>query len=416
MNGPISETANAQYYLNVYVNSGSGSVSGSGWYPAGSVATVSETPATGYHFVDWTNGNTGSTYSFTMDSPNSIGANFEINTYTVTFQSSPVEGAPVTVDGNSETTPYSIVVDYGTTVTCSYGSSFSGGSGVRYINPSPSSGSFTVTSTTTITASYTTQYYFNVYVNSGSGSVSGGGWYNSGSLAFSVPVYIQKRVANDEERSLEGFVRDITEYRKSGYDITRAIRKLSIEGRYTPAFTGLLKRVAASLALGSRLPEINVKANSWVVKQIFFLLGEVEDSGGGSPKELEAIHTFVEKFALAKSMVKSRMRIYEMLAMATPAGLAVLIFVMGTFIKVLGSGGLALGGLISTSVPPSLISASYVMVIVSAVFMALSAGVASDFTVKNMWRVALSVLLASVVIFALTTFGGAITSLLPTSL
>ncbi|MEM4098905.1 MAG: hypothetical protein QXW57_04045, partial [Candidatus Micrarchaeaceae archaeon] len=165
------------------VNSGSGSVSGSGWYPAGSVATASETPATGYHFVDWTNGATGSTYSFTMNSPNSIGANFGINTYTVTFQSSPVEGAPVTVNGNGETTPYSVVVDYGTTISYSYGSSFSGGSGVRYVNPSPSSGSFTVTSSTTITASYTTQYYFDVYVNSGSGSVSGSGWYNSGSLA-----------------------------------------------------------------------------------------------------------------------------------------------------------------------------------------------------------------------------------------
>ncbi|MEM4098737.1 MAG: hypothetical protein QXW57_03175 [Candidatus Micrarchaeaceae archaeon] len=183
MNGPITETANAQYYLNVYVNSGSGSVSGSGWYPAGSVATASETPATGYHFVDWTNGATGSTYSFTMNGPNSIGANFEINTYTITFQSSPVEGAPVTVNGNSETTPYSIVVDYGTTISYSYDSPFSGGSGVRYVNPSPSSGSFTVTSSTTITASYITQYYFDVYVNSGSGSVSGSGWYNSGSLA-----------------------------------------------------------------------------------------------------------------------------------------------------------------------------------------------------------------------------------------
>ncbi|MEM3846943.1 MAG: hypothetical protein QXU98_14710, partial [Candidatus Parvarchaeota archaeon] len=182
MNGPISETANAQYYLNVYVNSGSGSVSGSGWYPAGSVATASETPATGYHFVDWTNGATGSTYSFTMNSPNSIGANFEINTYTITFQSSPVEGAPVTVNGNSETTPYSIVVDYGTTISYSYGSPFSGGSGIQYINPSPSSGSFTVTSTTTITASYTTQYYLTMSANpSSEGSVSpGSGWYNSG--------------------------------------------------------------------------------------------------------------------------------------------------------------------------------------------------------------------------------------------
>ncbi|MEM3191321.1 MAG: hypothetical protein QW292_04365 [Candidatus Parvarchaeota archaeon] len=173
------------------MNSGSGSVSGSGWYPAGSVATASETPATGYHFVDWTNGNTGSTYSFTMDSPNSIGANFGINTYTVTFQSSPVEGAPVTVNGNGETTPYSIVVDYGTTISYSYGSSFSGGSGVRYVNPSPSSGSITVTSSTTITASYTTQYYLTMVANpSSEGSVSGGGWYNAGSqVTISADAY-----------------------------------------------------------------------------------------------------------------------------------------------------------------------------------------------------------------------------------
>jgi hypothetical protein len=45
------------------------------------------------------------------------------------------------------------------------------------------------------------------------------------------------------------------------------------------------------------------------------------------------------------------------------------------------------------------------MAIVSAVFMALSAGVASDFTVKNAWRVCLAVLMAALVIFVLTTFG-----------
>ncbi|MEM0287182.1 MAG: hypothetical protein QXG05_03280 [Nitrososphaerota archaeon] len=145
-NNPTTITAIEDFYVSVSANpSAGGSVSpNSGWYPAGSVATASETPATGYHFVDWTNGNTGSTYSFTMNGPNSIGANFGINTYTVTFQSSPAEGAPVTMNGNSETTPYSVVVDYGATVSYSYGSSFSGGSGVRYVDPSTSSGSFTV--------------------------------------------------------------------------------------------------------------------------------------------------------------------------------------------------------------------------------------------------------------------------------
>ncbi|MCL4340146.1 MAG: hypothetical protein M1388_03325 [Thaumarchaeota archaeon] len=144
--------------------------------------------------------------------------------------------------------------------------------------------------------------------------------------------------------------------------------------------------------------------------------GRRRKSGERSPKELEAIHEFIEKFTNAKAMVRSRMKVYGLLTMATPPGLAVLIFVMSTFMKMLGSGGAALGGIISTSIPPSLFSAAYMMAIVSAVFMALSAGVASDFTVKNAWRVSLAVLMAALTIFVLTTFGGAIINLLPTSI
>ena len=80
-----------------------------------------------------------------------------------------------------------------------------------------------------------------------------------------------------------------------------------------------------------------------------------------------------------------------------------------------GSGGAALGGIISTAIPPSLFSAAYMMTIVSAVFMPFSAGVASDFTVKNAWRVSLAVLMAALTIFVLTTFWGTITSLLLSS-
>ncbi|MDG7036800.1 MAG: hypothetical protein JRN37_08305 [Nitrososphaerota archaeon] len=82
----------------------------------------------------------------------------------------------------------------------------------------------------------------------------------------------------------------------------------------------------------------------------------------------------------------------------------------------LGSGGAALGGIISTSIPPSLFSAACMMAIVSAVFMSLSAGAASNFTFKNAWRVFLAVLMAALTIFALTTFEGAITGLMPTSI
>ncbi|MDG7036659.1 MAG: hypothetical protein JRN37_08250 [Nitrososphaerota archaeon] len=180
--GSITAAYQPQYYLSVYVNSGSGSVSGSGWYNAGSGATASESPAGGWHFIDWTNGNTGSSYSFTMNGPNSIGANFGINSYSVMFYSNPVSGAPISTNHGSGTTPYSVSVNYGSTISYTFGSSFSGGSGVRYVNPNPSSGSQTIYGSTTITASYTTQLYVNAYVNSGSGSVSGGGWYNEDTL------------------------------------------------------------------------------------------------------------------------------------------------------------------------------------------------------------------------------------------
>ena len=180
--GSITAAYQLQYYFTVGIASGSGSVSGSGWYNAGSTATASESPAGGWHFIDWSNGNTGSTYSVTMNGPNSIYANFGINSYSVTFQSNPVSGAPVSTNYGSGTTPYSVTVNYGSTITYTFGSSFSGGSGVQYVNPNPSSGSQTIYGSTTITASYTTQLYVNAYVNSGSGSVSGGGWYNESTL------------------------------------------------------------------------------------------------------------------------------------------------------------------------------------------------------------------------------------------
>jgi hypothetical protein len=180
--GSITAAYQLQYYLSVGIASGSGSVSGSGWYNAGSSATASESPAGGWHFIDWSNGATGSTYTFTMNGPNSIDANFGINSYSVTFQSSPASGASVSTNYGSGTTPYSVSVNYGSTISYTFGSSFSGGSGVQYVNPNPSSGSQTIYGSTTITASYTTQLYVYAYVNSGSGSVSGGGWYNEGTL------------------------------------------------------------------------------------------------------------------------------------------------------------------------------------------------------------------------------------------
>ena len=70
--------------------------------------------------------------------------------------------------------------------------------------------------------------------------------------------------------------------------------------------------------------------------------------------------------------------------------------------------------ILATSIPPSLFSAAYVMVIVAAAMMALAAGAASDFTPLDTTRIAVSVLLAAAIVFVVSYYGGALSALLPT--
>ena len=79
-----------------------GVVLGGGPYTPGTQATVTATPAQGYHFVSWTEDNntvsTDSSYSFNVDADRSLVAKFEKDSHTITFvnddgsvlQSSPV--------------------------------------------------------------------------------------------------------------------------------------------------------------------------------------------------------------------------------------------------------------------------------------------------------------------------------------
>lgn len=65
-----------------------GTVGGSGTYNYFSTATVTATPNTGYHFVNWTDENgtevsTSASYSFEVDGARNLTANFAINSYSV---------------------------------------------------------------------------------------------------------------------------------------------------------------------------------------------------------------------------------------------------------------------------------------------------------------------------------------------
>ena len=91
---PITATANP---------TAGGTITGTGSYLQGSTCTLTATPNTGYHFVNWTkNGtvvSTNTTYSFTVTEAASFVANFEINSYDITVSANPAVGGTVTGGG-----------------------------------------------------------------------------------------------------------------------------------------------------------------------------------------------------------------------------------------------------------------------------------------------------------------------------
>ena len=84
----VGQFALATYNVNLSVNNVAwGSVTGSGIYTYGQVALLYASPATGYHFLQWSDGNTDATRVVTVEDDITLTAIFAPNQYTVTVVS-----------------------------------------------------------------------------------------------------------------------------------------------------------------------------------------------------------------------------------------------------------------------------------------------------------------------------------------
>ena len=87
-------TFTATFAINTYTvsatsgNNTMGTVSGGGTYNHGSTATLTASPAMGYHFVSWNDGNTQNPRTVTVTANATFTATFAINTYAVSVTSS----------------------------------------------------------------------------------------------------------------------------------------------------------------------------------------------------------------------------------------------------------------------------------------------------------------------------------------
>ena len=155
-----------------------GTVTGANTYNHGATATLTATPATGYHFVKWTkNGtqvSTNATYSFTVTETAAYVAHFQLNSYEITATTNPTDAGTITGTGS-----YNYGASCTLSVTANQGYTFlywtKNGAQVS-TNPS-------ITFTVTEAAAYIAHFSVNSYEITastnpkGAGTVKGAGTY-----------------------------------------------------------------------------------------------------------------------------------------------------------------------------------------------------------------------------------------------
>ncbi len=202
----------ANFAINTYTitatanDNNMGTVSGGGTYNEAATVTLTATPATGYHFVNWTKTgetspvSTAATYSFnaTAETEGSYIANFAVNTYTLTLATDPTNGLQGTLDvvrNNNNELPAGVTGTYPNytvnegvyvplvilPVTHYHLVSLIGGTN-QPINYSDNHATIAVNKDSTITATFAIDTYVITATanNSTLGTVSGGGTYNHG--------------------------------------------------------------------------------------------------------------------------------------------------------------------------------------------------------------------------------------------
>lgn len=162
-----------------------GSVSGGGIYYAGTTATVTAVPSTGYTFINWTeNGNvvsTNASYSFTVTGDRNLVANFTIQQFMINTSSNPANGG--TTGGGG-------AYNYGSQATVSATQNtnwaFINWTENGYVVSTSLDYTFTVTTNRNLVANFTQLPTYLVTTTSApaeGGTTSGGGNYISGQIA-----------------------------------------------------------------------------------------------------------------------------------------------------------------------------------------------------------------------------------------
>ena len=245
----------------------------------------------------------------------------------------------------------------------------------------------------------------------------GGIWASVGAASFvffvAYGLSVREQIAETKaiEKGLARFLKDILEFKRQEYDLTKAVLATQASTRYNARFDRLLSRIASQLKAGVPFDEVRVECRSKLGKLAFLLLGQMSRSGGGTVDTVFQVSSFTDRMAEMKKRAAAEIKPYVILSYISPLllafGIAFVGSVLSTFNRMgrpalAGLGASALQGGAS-QVP--LGQVSDLLIVVTAAALGLISAKITDFTMKNTLKASLNVALAIAAVAATSTMG-----------
>ncbi len=238
-------------------------------------------------------------------------------------------------------------------------------------------------------------------------------------VAVGVDYMSQHSEIKGIENALPEFLRDITEYRKIGFPMIRAFFMIKESGRtYNKHFDRLMNVILAQLRAGLRLNKVRVPTRSWLGRFVFWLLGEIEDTGGGTPAILEEFTGLITDILDSRDTARRMLRAYDILAYLTPVFLIVFVAIgimINDMVKEIASvqqsaikeasQQLSINLPIMLQPADAAIFQAKISVIISSLLLALTMSKAVDLTIRNTIRVAIITTIALILVYSADALG-----------
>ena len=225
---------------------------------------------------------------------------------------------------------------------------------------------------------------------------------------YGFSVIEQRREMRDIEEALPEFMKDMMEFKRQEYDLTKSILVIAAHNRYTPAFDRIISRAVSELKTGTPIDELRVDPKSRLARMVFFILGQMSLSGGGSVDTFHQLSMYTTRVVEMKRNTQAEMRPYLVLSYISPIllvfGVTFVGGVLTSFSSELRPGleNLQLSNLQIGSVPPELFQVSNFLIVVSAAALGIIGAKMTDFTVRNTLRASVNVVIAVVATYAMS--------------